>query len=71
MMTPTFPAIALVSDANSMMEGMPISGVQEVDVLARLSMAGSPVPGPGDLESDTVRVNLSSTQQVKLGLISD
>jgi cytochrome c-type biogenesis protein CcmH len=71
MMTPTFPAIALLSDANSMMEGMPISGVQEVDVLARLSMSGSPVPGPGDLESDTVRVNLASTQQVRLGLISD
>ena len=68
MTAPTFPAIAFVSDANSMMEGMPISGVPEVEVVARLSMTGSPVPGPNDLESATVRVELESTPKVELTL---
>jgi cytochrome c-type biogenesis protein CcmH len=68
MSAPTFPAIAFVSDANSMMEGMPISGVPEVEVLARLSMSGSPVAGPNDLESDTLRVELDSTSKVELTL---
>lgn len=68
MSQPTFPAIAFISDANSMMENMPISGVEEVELLARLSKTGSPAAQPGDLQSETVRVQLSSTKKIELNL---
>jgi cytochrome c-type biogenesis protein CcmH len=68
LMRPAFPAVAIVNDANSMMENMPISAVGEVELTARLSMSGNPVAQPGDLQSETVQVNLAETGKVELTL---
>lgn len=68
MSAPTFPAIAFISDANSMMQANPISAADEIEVVARLSMTGSPSAQPGDLESDAIRLKLASTKKVELQL---
>lgn len=65
---PTFPAVAILNDANSMMENMPISAVGRVELTARLSMSGNPVAQAEDLQSETVQVDLSETGRVDLTL---
>jgi cytochrome c-type biogenesis protein CcmH len=68
MAAPTFPTVAFISDANSMMQNNPISAAGEVEIVARLSMTGSPGAQPGDLESEPVRVELAGTDKVALQL---
>jgi cytochrome c-type biogenesis protein CcmH len=68
---PAFPATAMISDANSMMQELPISSVAEVQVVARLSMNGNPIAQPGDLQSQTLRVELGQTGKVELRLAAD
>lgn len=71
MSRPSFPAIAFISDRNSMLENMPISALEEIEVLVRLSMSGSPAARPGDLESETVSVRLAETDRIALELLTD
>jgi cytochrome c-type biogenesis protein CcmH len=68
MTRPTFPAIALISDANSIIENMPISAVEEVEIMARLSMSGNVMAQPEDWQSETVRVELAATGKIELVL---
>lgn len=65
---PKFPLEVFISDANSMMDTRRISSAAQVDVLARLSLSGSPTAQPGDIESDSMRVNLGQTQEIRLEL---
>lgn len=71
MMRPAFPALAFISDANSMMENRPISEAGEVELVARLSMSGSPAAQPEDLESAPVNVDLGETGSIELVLNPD
>jgi cytochrome c-type biogenesis protein CcmH len=68
---PAFPAVALISDANSMMQELPLSSVSEVQLMARLSMSGNPIAQPGDLQSQTIQVALGQTDKVELHLAAD
>jgi cytochrome c-type biogenesis protein CcmH len=40
--------------------------VQEVELIARVSMSGNAMPQPGDLESQPVRVKLPAAKPVEL-----
>jgi cytochrome c-type biogenesis protein CcmH len=43
-----------------------LSALDEVEVIARLSMSGNAIPQPGDLESTPVRVRLPATAPIEL-----
>ena len=60
------PFTASLDDADSPMPTQKLSGLQEVEVIARLSMSGDATPQPGDLESKPVRVKLPATAPVEL-----
>jgi len=45
---PVFPVTVRLDDSNSMLPARPVSGVNRVEVLARLSLSGEPLPGPDD-----------------------
>ncbi|MCJ0824970.1 tetratricopeptide repeat protein [Luteimonas sp. 50] len=60
------PFTASLDDADSPMPTQKLSGVQEVEVIARLSMSGDATPQPGDLASKPVRVRLPATAPVEL-----
>jgi len=66
---PSFPLTVTLSDANSMMQQRPISGVAEVELLARLSLSGSPMPQPGDSQSEPARVATADQKSVQLSLL--
>jgi cytochrome c-type biogenesis protein CcmH len=60
------PFTASLDDGDSPMPTRKISGLQEVELLARLSMDGDATPQPGDLQSPTLRVRLPATGPVDL-----
>lgn len=51
---PRWPVDAVLTDADAVMGGNGIAGAGPVRVKARLSLAGNPMPGSGDLESEEV-----------------
>lgn len=53
---PSFPLEASLSDADQMMPGEPLAARGPLEVQARVSLAGAPMPASGDLESAPVRV---------------
>jgi len=70
---PEFPLVISVTDADSMMAERPISATDPVQVVARISMSGSPVAGEGDLESTPVNVSAAdgATVELKIARLGD
>jgi cytochrome c-type biogenesis protein CcmH len=60
------PFTASLDDDDSPMPTRKLSGLQEVELLARLSMGGDATPKPGDLQSPVLRVRLPATGPVDL-----
>jgi cytochrome c-type biogenesis protein CcmH len=44
-----FPTTLSISDANTMIAGNSLTGLSEVEIVARISKSGGPIAGPGDL----------------------
>ncbi|NNE05774.1 MAG: hypothetical protein HKO64_11790 [Xanthomonadales bacterium] len=68
---PRFPVQLQLTDSDSMMPQVPISSVQTVELLARLSMTGQPVPSEGDIESAVKQRAITDSKAVTLGLLID
>jgi len=47
------PTTVVLSDANSMIEGRTLSSVDELQVVARIAFAGTPMQASGDLMGET------------------
>ena len=60
------PFTASLDDGDSPMPTQKLSAMQEVEVIARLSMSGNAIPQAGDLESQPLRVKLPSGQLLVL-----
>lgn len=65
---PRFPLEVSITDADQMMPGAPLSSRGELEVLARVSLRGTPMPASGDLESAPVRVVFPRDGAVTLSL---
>ncbi len=60
------PFTVTLDDSDGPMPTRKLSALQEVEVIARVSMSGSAMPQPGDLESPPVRVHLPAPKPVEL-----
>jgi cytochrome c-type biogenesis protein CcmH len=60
------PFTASLDDADGPMPTQKLSALDEVEVIARISMSGNAIPQPGDLESTPVRVRLPATAPIEL-----
>lgn len=60
------PFTASLDDSDGPMPMQKLSALQEVEVVARLSMNGNPIPQPGDLESPPMLVRLPTTKVLEL-----
>jgi cytochrome c-type biogenesis protein CcmH len=63
---PDFPLQLTLTDADSMLPQRPVSGVADLQVQARLSLSGEPLPGPGDWQSPAM--NFSDDRSAALTL---
>jgi cytochrome c-type biogenesis protein CcmH len=63
---PVFPVRVNLNDSDSMVPQSPVSALQSVQLLARLSMSGGVVAGATDLASPPLAVETGSTEAVKL-----
>lgn len=63
---PRLPLTLSLGDANSMLAQRPISSVERIEVLARLSLSGAPTASPGDPESEPVTLHTASATTVDL-----
>lgn len=63
---PVFPLSARLDDSHSMLQQRPISGVEDLQVQARLSMSGNAIAQPGDLHSEAATVSPEFSDQVEL-----
>lgn len=55
---PRLPVELVITDADQMIAGAPLAQRGPLEVRARLSRSGTPMPASGDLESEPVRVTL-------------
>ena len=60
------PLEVVLDDSMAMIPSMKISGFEKVNVIARISMSGSPKSQSGDLQSKTVVVRPGQKEQVEL-----
>lgn len=60
------PFVATLDDADSPMPTKPLSAMDEVEVIARMSMGGDANPQAGDLESAPMRVRLPAKGPIAL-----
>jgi cytochrome c-type biogenesis protein CcmH len=67
-LSPRFPAEIVLTDADQMIPGASLSERGPVEVIARISMRGAPMPGSGDIESAPVRVTFPVQSAVTLTL---
>lgn len=65
---PVFPLSINLTDSDSMVAQSPVSAVESLQLVARLSMTGSVVPGAQDLSSTALNMEGGSTQAVELTL---
>jgi cytochrome c-type biogenesis protein CcmH len=63
---PALPLEITINDQDSMLKGVQISALPEVQLQARLSLSGSPGARSGDWQSNTTLVPLNSKEPVKL-----
>ena len=64
------PAEVVLSDAMAMTPELKLSSVDEVEVLARVSFSGQPLPQKGDLQGSFRPVNVND-QQAPITLVID
>jgi len=64
------PAEVILDDAMAMTPELKLSSVEEVEVLARISFSGQPLPQKGDLQGSFGPVNVSN-QQAPITLVID
>ncbi len=67
-LAPLLPVDVTLSDADQMLPGAPLSARGPLEVRARISLSGSPLPASGDIESAAVRVILPLNAPVVLTL---
>lgn len=67
-LAPLLPVDVTLSDADQMLPGAPLSARGPLEVRARISLSGSPMPASGDIESAAVRVILPLNAPVVLTL---
>lgn len=60
------PFTAMLDDSDGPMPMQKLSALQDVEVIARLSMSGNAIPQPGDLESQPMRVQLPADKTIDL-----
>lgn len=60
------PLVATLDDGDSPMPTQKLSALQEVELIARMSMSGNASPQPGDLESKPLRVRLPANAPLEL-----
>jgi cytochrome c-type biogenesis protein CcmH len=60
------PFTASMDDGDSPMPTQKLSAMQEVEVVARLSMSGNAIPQAGDLESQPLRIKLPAREPLVL-----
>lgn len=60
------PFTATLDDSDGPMPMQKLSALQDVEVIARLSVSGNAMPQPGDLESTPVHVHLPANHAVEL-----
>ena len=65
------PFTASLDDSDSPMPTQKLSDLQQVEVIARLSMSGNAIPQPGDLQSAPVRVQLPATAPIELTIAAE
>jgi cytochrome c-type biogenesis protein CcmH len=63
---PAFPVQLNLTDADSMLPQRPVSGAAELQVQARLSLSGDPLPQAGDWQSVAVSVPAGSVEPIRL-----
>jgi cytochrome c-type biogenesis protein CcmH len=66
---PGFPMTVKLTDANSMLPQRPISGQPEIQLLARLSMSGTPAAAAGDPQSEPTLLTTGDSSSVSLELV--
>lgn len=62
------PFVATLDDSDSPMPTQKLSALQEVEVIARMSMSGNAMAQTGDLESAPVRVRLPAHAPIELAI---
>jgi cytochrome c-type biogenesis protein CcmH len=65
---PVFPITVQLTDANSMMPERPISGPQQIEISARLSMTGNVMPSGSDPQSAPALVSPNVQERIELQL---
>ncbi len=65
-LSPALPVEVTLTDADQMMPGAPLAERGPLEVRARLSLSGTPMPGPGDIESAPVPVSFPVDAPVTL-----
>lgn len=65
---PIFPITLQLTDANSMMPQRPISGPEQIEVSARLSMLGGVMPDSRDPRSERQLINTNGQARIELEL---
>ena len=67
---PEFPVVINMTDADSMIPASPVSRVHSIQLLARLSLSGSPTTGESDPESAVKLVSPETLETSQLVLIA-
>jgi cytochrome c-type biogenesis protein CcmH len=65
---PEFPVSLHLDDDASMLSQRPVSSMQQIEVVARLSMTGQPAAAPGDWQSEPVPVTTADAPELTLEL---
>ncbi len=63
---PGFPLQLTLTDADSMLPQRPVSGFADLQLQARLSLSGEPLPSAGDWQSPVVSFSGESSETLKL-----
>lgn len=66
---PVFPLSVTLSDADSMMQELPVSGASSIQILARLSLSGAVNAAPGDPSSQVVKASPGLIGPIRLELV--
>jgi len=60
-----FPAVIALSDSDAMVEGRPLSGFSELEIIARVSLSGQPVAQVGDWYGEKI-IRPSETREISI-----
>jgi len=65
---PKFPVEVRLDDGASMLPQRPVSSMEQIEVLARLSMSGQPAASPDDWQSVPLAVDTRASETATLSL---